>query len=397
MKGLILIISLFATCLTFGQQFRLDSLINYRSPGNIDIHTYSFLSDRDFTVYDRIIKDGSMTGSWTNIYRDSLKITSSGELSNGERVIKEFQYDDLRRFSSVMVKGPGPYSLKVTQTYWKESKLPSMEERVSFNKRDTTTYRITFYTYDDQLRERSKSYYNKDESGKITKDSSLTDYFGDSLAVTNYTWFYKDDDWDRYTFRTRIYPEVHFGDTVLTSNILYKKNEEKNIQDSQYLKKITWGKGALNDFGFINYENDGIHGIYFKYTLTDHGYNLEQYACNSGKGFEWWRDDIQNQFHLATTLYVSLNQYGQPVRKEEIYAATGALKWRAEYYYQEGGVEVKNISTLFPTSACKIINELNPDFLYYDVSGKSVSSFSGSAYLIEKTPDSTNRVLFIEK
>jgi len=399
MKNLILLASLLLATSLCAQKLRLDSLVHHNFQNDFDnyVKSFSYYTDRDFTEYLKKIKNGQPEELWTTVYRDSLKVESTCELSNGGRIIKEFKYDSLRRFSSVVVSGPGPYSLKVTKTYWRDSKLTSMEERVSFNKRDTTTYRITIYTYDDQLREQSKYYYNKDESGKITKDSSFTTYYGDSLVVANYSWLYKDDDWNRYTFRTRSYPEEHFGDTVFASYILYIKNEEENIQDTQIIKKITWGTDAINDAGYIKYENDIINGSFIKYYPTDHGYILEQYGCHSGKGFEWWRDDIKNEFHLTSTHYVSLNQSGQPVSNEEIDAYTGTLKSRIDYYYQEGGVEFKNYSTLFPTASCKIIKEFNPNFLYYDVSGKLVSSVTGSAYLIEKTQDGTNRVLFIEE
>jgi hypothetical protein len=396
MKNLAIILILFYSKLTFGQHLRLDSLVNYQSSYNHTINKYLYTSDRDFTIRQYKLNEGLITETWTILYKDSLRIHSSCKMNNGQHITVGFEYDSLRRLILFSSKGPGTRSLKVSTGYWKNSKLRAIEERVSFDKEDTTTYRIEFFTYDDQNRELTKSHFNKDKTGKINQNSSSTLYLGDSLTLINYKTWQETNDWNQYTLCIKTMPEVHFGDTLLTSHIMYTMYENENLQDSQYFKKYSWGNGvATSDEGSISYIDDQVNGHYLRYHLTDHGYYYEKFACSSGTDPDHWREDVKNKCRLISTYYVSLNQYGQPIRKEEIDAATGAVKSWMEYYYQEGDLDLKGLTPLSPSESCTIIHELNPKALYFDFSGRAVFNATGSVYLMEKSEAGLHRVLFI--
>jgi hypothetical protein len=71
------------------------------------------------------------------------------------------------------------------------------------------------------------------------------------------------------------------------------------------------------------------------------------------------------------------------------------LKSWSEYYYEEGGVKFKGLTTSNPGESCKMIRELNPNADYFDLSGKAIFYATGSIYLMEKSEDGLHRVLFI--
>jgi hypothetical protein len=353
------------------------------------VYTYSYITDRDFTIYKKNLM-GRGAGKLTTItYRDSLPVYSFND-----DMINEYSYDSLRRMVYFSLNSPGLGKSRLYKSYWKDTNLITREEKVELNKNDTIIHRIKLNSYDDQ--DRLIAGYDsgfKDTQGKEHRSNAVTEYDGDSLVIQDLNYYDTGQGWTHSISKKRLYPPVFFGDTMCTSYCEAETNQAMEVGQYKCCTKYEWGKrGTKADWGYIVYRSGNIYGTICDYTETGHGHMWTTYECKSETGPDHWREDLKNKFKPTYITCISLNDQDQPVL-EEGYNASGELWYRNEYYYKKADYYSKRL--LPEPTTCQIIRELNPDSIYYDVFSRRVNIASGTQFLFESGSKGTNRVLFI--
>jgi hypothetical protein len=396
MKTTLCILFLFVNGLTYCQQFRLDSLIHYNASYANDsyVNTYSYITDRDFTIYQKTLKDGGVTDIWTTVYRDSLPMYSTCTFNSGEEIMKEYQYDDLRReiYSSINMNS-APRTIR--KSYWKDTDHLTMYEELFLINQDTMKFELRNFLYDDQGRIITSISRSLDALGKEHRVNSMTEYEGDSLAVEEMNIYNEGKGWTNYITKTQYYPKIFYGDTICTTYCQW--DVDTQTKESACCTKYEWGKsGTKDDLGYIAYRSGNIYGKIADYIPSDFGYMWRGYECKSEKGPDHWREDLKSRFKLTGVICVTLNEYGLPA-VEEAFQNTGDLWYRIEYFYKEAKPDYYSERTALTPANCQIIHYLNPNSTYYDLLGKRVTGAIETQFLIEIGSGVKKRVLFVRE
>ena len=394
MRNLISLACLFTSIIGYSQELRLDSLVHHNFINNHNDYTstYSYFNESDYIVCTKSIKDGVIQDEWNTLYRDSLKIYSKCIFPGGYELRTDFQYDNMRREVCNSTRHLGELT-EIRKSYWKETDLLTLEEKIFTDQNDTTYHKVNHFIYDDSDRVTASYERINDNEGKEYTYSMIKEYEGDTLVVENIKIYDEGKGLTYATEYTRHYPDVAFGDTVCTRYC--KWNELFSLNGGNCCAKYTWGKqGTDSNWGYMVYRSGIIYGRKSEYSKTNQGYEMKFYSILNENGPENWREDIQGRFTFSGNTCVTFNEQDLPILKES-FDENGKLQSRTEYYYKE--LKPRASLPLSIHTNCQIIYTLNPYVEYFDMYGRKVTEAGCTQFLIETGIEGNHRVLLVSK
>jgi hypothetical protein len=201
---------------------------------------------------------------------------------------------------------------------------------------------------------------------------------------------------DTLLSKKHYYPDQYFGDTLRQSYDFFSLALDSSIINADNRTSFTWGDfHKYEDAGDWTYLHGVIYGNYQEYQETPEGFSFIYYES------PWveadpinWRYDILHLRNKIATGTITVNEVGLPLL-QKIHWLDNNSDAQTEYYYTKlTGTQDHSIPADLNIS-CRIINQLDPDLIYYDMSGRIIKQISASQYLLERRPNEINRVLYL--
>jgi YD repeat-containing protein len=392
MKSLILL--LFPLFLQ-AQVYRLDST-KYTSPHEFIIERYTYTTQRDFTVYHNGYHTSGTIYNDFREYKDSLLVKWTIISEEGDSIFWNYTYDDLDRLTSELDFKEDTLTHSDRYTYFENTDLITSRESYSIQHKDTINHNYEWNEYDDLFR-------TTFSSGLLLRYDTI--YFFEETFNTypddfvSYGLRYSRDHTgklDTSLSKTYYYPDQYFGDTLRHSYDFFRLALDSSIIDADNNTTFTWGDfNHYEDAGDWTYLHGVIYGNYQEYQETPEGFSFIYYES------PWvdadpvnWRYDILHLRNKFATGTITVNEIGLPLQKK-IHWLENNTDAQTEYFYTKlTGIRDFPIPKDLNLS-CRIINQLDPGLIYYDMSGRIIKQISNSQYLLEKRQNEINRVLYL--
>jgi hypothetical protein len=379
------------------QAYRLDST-RYTSANEFILDRYVYITPRDFTVYHTGYHTAGFIYNDFREYKDSLLTKWTIITDEGDTVFWNYTYDDLNRLVSEYDYKQDTLTYADVYTYFQNTDLVLTRNSYSINHLDTIHHYYEWHEYDDLLR--------------TTFSSSLSLRY-DTLYYFQESFYTHPDDFTSYGLhhskdhegvldtsysKSYNYPDQYFGDTVRISHDFFTLAKDSSVIYADNLTEFTWGDYyQFEDAGDWAYLHGIIYGNYQDYEATPEGYTFKYYESPWVEANpENWRQDIRDLVSVIGNGSITVNDAGLPLLKK-LHWKENNFDAQTEYFYtQLNGINELPIEPHL-NSNCRIINQLDPALLYYDLSGRLVTRASGNQYLLEKRRGEINRVLYLSR